>query len=169
MKGGQVTVLAHVITVSDRVANGTREDLSGELASERLTAAGYQTHASVVPDGAQEVEHALRAALATGARLVITSGGTGVTPRDRTPEGTRPVIDREVPGLAELVRAEGARKTPFAALSRGLVGVVDAGPSHPGALVINLPGSPKGVAEGLDVLLPLVSHVLDQISGGDHA
>ncbi len=163
-----MTAKAHVITVSDGVANGAREDLSGRLALERLTAAGYETGQSVVPDGAGEVEEVLRATLATGARLIITSGGTGVTPRDRTPEGTAPVLDREVPGLAELVRAEGARHTPFAALSRGLVGVVDAGVDGPGALVVNLPGSPKGVGEGLDVLLPLVGHILDQITGGDH-
>lgn len=167
-KGGPVTVPAHVITVSDRVANGTRDDLSGRLAVERLTAAGYEAGASVVPDGAAEVEGVLRATLATGARLVITSGGTGVSPRDRTPEGTAAVLDRQVPGLTEMVRAEGARHTPFAAISRGLIGVVDAGAEGPGALVINLPGSPKGVGEGLDVLLPLVEHVLDQISGGDH-
>ncbi|MGO1165799.1 MAG: MogA/MoaB family molybdenum cofactor biosynthesis protein [Janibacter sp.] len=160
--------MAHVITVSDGVAGGTREDLSGQVALERLATAGYDATASVVPDGAAAVEEVLRATLSTGARLIITSGGTGISPRDRTPEGTAPVLDREIPGLAELVRAEGARHTPFAAMSRGLIGVVDAGPDGPGALVINLPGSPKGVGEGLDVLLPLVEHVLDQLSGGDH-
>jgi len=163
-----VTVTAHVITVSDRTANGVREDLSGPPTVERLTAAGFDAQLSVVPDGAEYVEDVLRAAVASGARLIVTSGGTGVSPRDRTPEGTAAVIDRQVPGLADLVRAEGARHTPFAALSRGLVGVVDAGPEGAGALVINLPGSPKAVGEGLDVLLPLVEHVLDQISGGDH-
>ena len=163
-----MTTLAHVITVSDRSAHGEREDTSGPVAVEVLTGAGYQTRASLVPDGDAPVEQVLREALAAGARLVITSGGTGLGPRDRTPEGTRPVIDREVPGLAELLRADGARHTPFAAISRGLVGIVDAGPDGSGALVVNLPGSPKGVRQGLDVLLPLVGHVLDQICGGDH-
>ena len=163
-----MSTTAHVITVSNRVSAGEREDLSGRTAVELLEAAGLETTTSVVPDGADEVESVLRASIAAGYRLIITSGGTGVTPTDRTPEGTAPVLDREVPGLAELLRAEGSRHTPFAAISRGLVGVVDASPDHPGALVVNLPGSPTGVREGLDVLLPLVEHLLDQIAGGDH-
>ena len=163
-----MTIFAHVITVSDRSARGERDDTSGQIALEALTAAGYETRVEIVPDGAGEVESALRTALAAGAQLVVTNGGTGLSPRDRTPEGTGPVLDREVPGLAELLRAEGARHTPFAAISRGLAGIVDPGPQGPGALVVNLPGSPKGVRQGLDVLLPLAEHVLDQIAGRDH-
>lgn len=163
-----MTVQSHVVTISDRVADGAREDLSGPLAVELLSAAGHRVTASTVPDGADEVEGVLRAALAAGAQLVVTTGGTGLSPRDRTPEGTAPVLDREVPGLAELLRAHGAQHTPFAAISRGLFGIVDASAGSPGALVVNLPGSAKGVQQGLEVLLPLVDHVLDQIAGGDH-
>ena len=152
---------AVVVTVSDRSAAGERVDLSGPAAAELLAAAGFAPEVVVVPDGAASVEAALRTALASGARLVVTSGGTGVGPRDRTPEGTRAVLDREVPGLMELLRSASGK--PHAFLTRGLAGVTDGG-----ALVVNLPGSPRGVRESLATLLPLVPHVLDQLAGGDH-
>lgn len=153
-------VSAHVVTVSDRCHAGVRRDLSGPAAVAALEASGYAVSASVVPDGEAPVADAVRAALAAGARLVITSGGTGVGPRDRTPEGTRRVLDRELPGVAELLRSASGK--PHAYLGRGLAGV--AGQS----VVVNLPGSPAAVTEGLAVLLPLVGHLLDQLQGGDH-
>lgn len=153
---------AAVVTVSDRCSAGLREDRSGPLAVGLVEAAGFVATRRVVPDGADSVAAAVRAVLDAGARLVVTTGGTGVGPRDRTPEGTRGVLDRELPGLAERIRA--ASDHPHAALSRGLVGVVD----RPGALVVNLPGSTGGVREGLSVVLPIAHHVIDQLQGGDH-
>jgi molybdenum cofactor synthesis domain-containing protein len=119
---------------------------------------------TVVPDGIASVQQAVTASIRSGARLVITTGGTGVGPRDLTPEATRPLIARELPGVAELLRREGAVQTPMAAISRGLVGVA----ADSRALIVNLPGSVKAVDQGLAVLLPIIPHILDQLRGGDH-
>ena len=159
---------ACVVTVSNRSAAGEREDTSGALAERLLVAAGYAVTRALVPDGAENVRGALVRALDAGARFVVTSGGTGVTPTDRTPEGTLDVLDRELPGLAELLRASAVQKTPFGALTRGLAGTTDSRPGRPGALIVHLPGKPAAVEEGLAVLLPLVPHILDQVAGGDH-
>lgn len=161
-------VAAVAITVSDRCASGERTDASGPLLAEALRAAGHEVTTLVIPDGEESVAEALRSALDGGARLVVTTGGTGVGPRDRTPEGTRRVIDRELPGVAELLRAAGTNVSRHAALSRGIAGVVDATATHPGALIVNLPGSTGGVRDGVDVVLDLADHVLAQLAGGDH-
>ncbi len=158
-------VHVRMITVSDRSARGERPDASGPRALERLEAEGYLVDSALIPDGADSVADAIDSAIRAGARLVITSGGTGVGPRDLTPEGTRPLLTHELPGIAEALRREGARNTKTAVLTRGLAGIAG---DAPGALVVNLPGSVKAVDEGLDVLLPLVPHILSQLDGGDH-
>src|SRR3954470_21965094 len=154
---------ALVLTVSDRSFAGTRADASGDALAERLAGLGFAVERAVVPD---EVE-AIATAVAGGTarhRLVVTTGGTGLTPRDVTPQATATVLDYEVPGIAEAMRADGRRSTAFAALSRGLVGV------RGGTLVANLPGSPKGALESFEVLVPLLDHALETLSGPfDHA
>jgi molybdenum cofactor synthesis domain-containing protein len=157
-----------VITVSDRCAAGVIEDVSGPVLVAALEAAGYAVSRTVVPDGEESVRSALLKALDAGDRLIVTTGGTGVAPHDRTPEGTRGVLDRLLPGIPELLRANGVRHAAHAALTRGIAGVVDAEDGVGGALVVNLPGSPKAAAEGIAVVLPLVGHILDQLTGGDH-
>lgn len=156
---------AAVITVSDRSSSGGRDDASGPVAVAALRDAGFDcADAVVVPDGADSVERALVAEILAGAKLIVTSGGTGVSPRDETPEGTRRVVTREVPGIVEELRRRGAAEMPAGMLSRGVAGVAD---PH-GALIVNLPGSPKGVASGLPVVLSVAQHVLDQLGGSDH-
>lgn len=165
----RMSVRAAVVIVSDRSAAGARPDSVGPVLLERLRDAGYDIDdVRIVPDGADSVEAALRGELAAGARLIVTSGGTGVGPRDRTPEGTRPVLARELPGIPEELRRAGAEHVPTAVLSRELAGVADQ-PGTGGALVVNLPGSKNGATEGLDLVLEIASHTISQLDGGDHA
>lgn len=159
---------AHVITVSDRCAASVRNDRSGPIIADALTAAGWSVTAAIVPDGADAVCAAIQSGLDGGVDLVVTTGGTGVGPRDRTPEGTRPLLDRELPGIVEALRAQGGSVSPHGWLSRGVAGVVDRRDGRPGALVVNLPGSPGGARDGVRLLLGLVPHVVDQLAGGDH-
>jgi molybdopterin adenylyltransferase len=150
-------LIAAVLTISDSAHRGTRADASGPAVTARLEAAGFQIgDHRIIPDERSEIAHHLRQ---TTADLIVTTGGTGIALRDVTPEATRDVIDREIPGFGELMRSRGLESTRFAPLSRAIAG------TRGNTLIINLPGSPKGAIESLDAVLGLVPHVLDLLNG----
>ena len=157
------SLTAVVVVASNRAADGVYADTTGPLIVEALRADGWDVGVPLVVHDGDPVGEAIRTAIADGARLVVTTGGTGLTPTDRTPEVTRALLDREVPGIAEAIRAHGVAKgVPAAMLSRGLAGVAGS------ALVVNLPGSTGGVRDGLEVVVPVLRHAVEQIVGSDH-
>jgi molybdopterin adenylyltransferase len=155
-----VELRAAVITVSDGVTHGTRADESGDLAERQLIESDYEViDRVVVADDQPAIVAALRAQVDAGTRLIVTTGGTGFGPRDVTPEATAEVIERPAPGLSELMRAAGLQHTPMAALSRGVTGAAGS------SLILNLPGSPKGVKESLDAVIQVLPHALRLLAG----
>jgi molybdenum cofactor biosynthesis protein B len=156
--------LARVLTISDRAHGGVRADASGPLLAGLLADIGFLVDGvTVVPDEADVVANALREAVAAGIDLVVTTGGTGFSPRDVTPEATRRVITREAPGLVEMLRAADRERVPTSILSRAVAGIAG------GSVIVNLPGSTGGVRDGVAVLAPVIGHAIAQVrGGGDH-
>jgi molybdenum cofactor synthesis domain-containing protein len=155
-------VKAQVIIASNRAAAGVYADTSGPMLVEGLRAAGFDVDEPlVVPDG-DPVRVTLLSCVAAGIDVIVTSGGTGITPTDRTPEMTRAVLDYEIPGIAEAIRAHSRDRVPTSVLSRGLAGVAGR------TLIVNLPGSTGGARDGLAVLTPILRHAVEQLAGGDH-
>jgi molybdopterin adenylyltransferase len=155
-------VRAAVVTVSDGVSAGVREDASGDVLAELLRDEGFDVERTVVPDDVESIADAISALGDAGVSLVLTTGGTGFAPRDVTPEATRSVVDREAPGVAEAIRADALARTPHALLSRGIAGLRRA------TLVVNLPGSPGGCRDGFEVVRPALRHGLE-LAAGDTA
>jgi molybdenum cofactor synthesis domain-containing protein len=151
--------LAFVLTVSDGVSGGTREDESGDVLAARLTELGYEVGRGVVADEPAAVAGSVRSACESGVRLVVSTGGTGLGPRDRTPQALADVLDYQIPGFGEVMRAAGRKSTPLADLSRSLAGVAGS------TLVIAVPGSPRAALESLAAVEPLLEHALETIGG----